>query len=72
LLWIDLSDALVQLKSVVKNRNWAQHQPLYEFQKEANRYFTETLDKLWLDITRNTLLSELFVNSDGSIDVEFP
>lgn len=72
LLWIDLSDALVQLKSVVKNRNWAQHQPLYEFQKEANRYFTETLDKLWLDITRSILLSELFVNSDGSIDVEFP
>ncbi|QDK71841.1 accessory Sec system translocase SecA2 [Lactococcus protaetiae] len=71
-LWIDLADGLVQLKSVVKNRNWAQHHPLYEFQIEANRYFTETIERLWLDITRNLLLSELFVNPDGSIDIEFP
>lgn len=71
-LWIDLSDALNQLKSVVKTRNWAQHQPLYEFQKEASRYFKETVERLWLDITRNILLSELFNNPDGSVDIEFP
>jgi preprotein translocase subunit SecA len=71
-IWIDLADGLNQLKSVVQNRNWGQHQPLYEFQKEANRYFTESLDRLWLEITRNLLLSELFTNPDGSVDIEFP
>lgn len=71
-LWIDLADGLVQLKSVVKTRSWAQHQPLYEFQKEASRYFKETVERLWLDITRNLLLSELFMNEDGSVDIEFP
>lgn len=71
-LWIDLSDALNQLKSVVKTRNWAQHQPLNEFQKEASRYFKETVDRLWIDVTRNLLLSELFNNPDGSVDIEFP
>ncbi|GAB2021994.1 accessory Sec system translocase SecA2 [Pseudolactococcus yaeyamensis] len=71
-IWIDLSDGLNQLKSVVQNRNWGQHQPLYEFQKEANRYFTESIDRLWLEITRNLLLSEVFVNPDGSADIEFP
>lgn len=71
-LWIDLSDALNQLKSVVRTRTWAQHQPLNEFQKEADRYFKETTQRLWKDITRNLLLSELFNNPDGSIDIEFP
>lgn len=71
-LWIDLSDALVQLKSVVKTRQWAQYQPLHEFQKEASRYFKETMERLWLDISRNLLLSELFTNVDGSVDIEFP
>ncbi|GBG96353.1 preprotein translocase subunit SecA [Lactococcus termiticola] len=71
-LWIDLADGLVQLKSIVSNRTWAQHQPLYEFQKEAERYFYETREKLRVDIMRNYLLSELFRNPDGSVDVEYP
>lgn len=71
-IWIDLADGLNQLKSVVQNRTWAQHQPIYEFQKEANRYFKESVDRLWLEITRNFLLSDLSMNADGSVEIEFP
>ncbi|MBL3716312.1 preprotein translocase subunit SecA [Lactococcus garvieae] len=71
-LWIDLADALVQLKTVVQSRTFGQQRPLHEFEKEANRYFTECMERLWIDITRNMLLSELFINRDGSVDIELP
>lgn len=70
--WIELSDAFVQLKLIVKNRTWAQHQPLHEFEKESNRYYIEATNSLWKNIAKKFLLSELFVNEDGSIDIEFP
>lgn len=71
-MWIEQSDNLQQLKSVVNGRSWGQHRPIYEFQIEARRSFFEMKDEIWLNILRNLLLSDLVYNSDGSIDVDFP
>lgn len=71
-MWIEQSDNLQQLKSVVNGRSWGQHRPIYEFQIEARRSFFEMKKEIWLNILRNLLLSDLVYNSDGSIDVDFP
>lgn len=71
-MWIEQSDNLQQLKSVVNGRSWGQHRPIYEFQIEARRSFFEMKEEIWLNILRNLLLSDLVYNSDGSIDVDFP
>ncbi|MGG5318306.1 accessory Sec system translocase SecA2 [Enterococcus sp. AZ072] len=72
MMWVEQSDNLQQLKSVVNGRSWGQHKPIYEFQLEARRSFFEMKDEIWLNILRNLLLSDLIHKSDGSIDVDFP
>lgn len=71
-MWVEQSDNLQQLKSVVNGRSWGQHKPIYEFQLEARRSFFEMKDEIWLNILRNLLLSDLVHKADGSIDVDFP
>ncbi|MGH1805026.1 accessory Sec system translocase SecA2 [Enterococcus gallinarum] len=71
-LWIEQSDNLQQLKTVINGRNWGQHRPIYEFQVEAHRSFTQMREAIYLESIRNLLLSELVKTEDGSFDVEFP
>lgn len=70
--WIDQLDYLQQLKSLVDGRTMAQHKPLNEFGKEARRRFFEMEDEIFIAIFRSISLSELKVQVDGSIDIEFP
>ena len=68
-LWIEQSDNLQQLKTVINGRNWRQHRPIYEFQVEAHRSFTQMREAIYLEAIRNLLLSELVKTEDGSFDV---
>ncbi|MGM0238850.1 accessory Sec system translocase SecA2 [Enterococcus sp. AZ103] len=71
-MWVEQSDNLQQLKTVVSGRSWGQHRPIYEYQIESRRSFTEMKDEIWINILRNYLLSELKKNEDGTVDIEFP
>ncbi|MBS7576332.1 MULTISPECIES: accessory Sec system translocase SecA2 [unclassified Enterococcus] len=71
-MWIEQSDNLQQLKSVVSARGWGQHKPIYEFQEESQKSFIEMENEISENVMRNLLLSELINNEDGSIEIEFP
>lgn len=71
-MWIEQVDHLQQLKTVISGRNWAQHNPFFEYQREAIASFETMKKNVLIRILRNLLLSELVENLDGTIDVEFP
>ncbi|USS90031.1 accessory Sec system translocase SecA2 [Fructilactobacillus carniphilus] len=71
LMWIEQVDALQQLKEVVSNRNWGQHKPVYEYQTEAQRSFEAMKNEIYLLILKNTLLSEIVYQDDGTIKLVF-
>lgn len=71
-LWIAQSDNLHQMKAVMNSRAWGQNKPIHEFQKEARDSFLEMKDKIFLHVLRNYFLSELVVNGDGTMELDFP
>lgn len=71
-VWIDEVDNLQQLKTIITGRNWGQHTPIFEYNKEAKKAFKKMLDSFWLTVCSNLLLSTLKKKKDGNIDVIFP
>lgn len=70
--WIEQVDALHQLKSVVQERVSAQHDPVFEYQKEARRSFSKMRADFADQATRNLLLSVFVHQSDGTVEVQYP
>jgi preprotein translocase subunit SecA len=70
--WIEQVDNLQQLKVVIDGRNAAQHNPVYEYEKEAMNSFNQMKELFWKNTIRYVLLSKLITQKDGSIRVEFP
>lgn len=70
--WIEQVDNLQQLKVVVRNRSTGQHNPIYEYEMEAKISFEKMKRLFWRKVLDNVMLSQLSVQSDGSIKVEFP
>lgn len=71
-VWINEVDTLQQLKTIISDRNWGQHTPIFEYNKEAKNAFGKMLDLFWLTVCTNLLLSSLKDKKNGSIDVIFP
>lgn len=71
-MWIEQVDHLQQLKSVVSGRNWGQHNPFFEYQREAIKSFDLMTKAILKQILRNLLLADLINKEDGTIDVVFP
>lgn len=70
--WIEQVDALQQLKSVVTQRSSAQHDPVYEYQKEARRTFARMRTDFAQQAARNLLLSLFTPQADGTVEVQYP
>lgn len=71
-MWINQVDSLQQLKVVISSRNWGQHTPIFEYNKESRNSFKKCKKRMWLDATRYLLLSDFKHLKNGSIDVLFP
>ncbi|MDR0199065.1 MAG: preprotein translocase subunit SecA [Streptococcaceae bacterium] len=71
-MWVEELDNLEQWKMVVGRRILGGHQPIYEFQKEAQKSFVQMKKEVWSLILKNFLLSQRIQNEDGTIDIIFP
>jgi preprotein translocase subunit SecA len=69
--WVEEVDNLQQLKTIVTNRNLAQHNPVYEYQIEAKKSFNLMIDKIYEQSVSGFMLSLLVTQKDGSIEIEF-
>lgn len=69
--WVEEVDNLQQLKTIVTNRNLAQHNPVYEYQIEAKKSFNLMIEKIYQQAVSGVVLSELDKQPDGSLEVEF-
>lgn len=70
--WIDQVDNLQALQAVTMNRTSNGRDPLYEYQKETRRTFKKMKQAMNIGITRNLLCSDLVLNPDGSVEIQFP
>lgn len=70
--WIEQVDNLTQLKTVVSSRALGQHNPIFEYEKEAMNSFKQMKKSFWRDTIKYMLLSDLIVGKNESIKVEFP
>lgn len=71
-MWIQQVSALQQLKIAVGDRSWAQHIPVYEYQREAKISFENMKTEVYKLILKNFLLSETKKEKDGSVTLIFP
>ena len=69
--WIEQVDFLEQLKTVVKDRNMAQHKVEYEYRKEAYFAFEEMKKRIDRDIVRLLCLSRIEHTADGGLVIQF-
>ncbi|MGX7052146.1 accessory Sec system translocase SecA2 [Leuconostoc palmae] len=69
--WVEEVDNLQQLKTIVTNRNLAQHNPVYEYQIEAKKSFDIMINKIYEQSVSGFMLSELALQEDGTVEVEF-
>jgi preprotein translocase subunit SecA len=69
--WIEQVDFLEQLKTVVKDRNMAQHKVEYEYRREAFFAFDEMKRRINRDIVRLLCLSRIEPAADGSLILQF-
>lgn len=70
--WIEQVDNLSQLKTVVSSRSTGQHNPIFEYEKEAMNSFRQMRKAFWQNTIKYMLLSDLIVGKNESIRVEFP
>lgn len=70
--WIEQVDNLQQLKTVVTSRSSGQHNPVFEYDKEAMHSFEQMKKLFWKNTVKYMLLSELIPGKNGSVRVEFP
>jgi preprotein translocase subunit SecA len=69
--WIEQVDFLEQLKTVVQDRNMAQHKVEYEYRKEAYFAFQEMKKRINRDIVRLLCLSRIEQSADGGLIIQF-
>lgn len=69
--WIEQVDFLEQLKTVVKDRNLAQHKVEYEYRREAFFAFEEMKRRIDRDIVRLLCLSRIERGADGGLVIQF-
>jgi preprotein translocase subunit SecA len=69
--WIEQVDFLEQLKTVVQDRNMAQHKVEYEYRKEAYFAFEEMKKRINRDIVRLLCLSRIEHGADGGLIIQF-
>lgn len=69
--WVEEVDNLQQLKTIVTNRNLAQHNPVYEYQIEAKKSYDLMIEKIYEQAISGFMLSDLVEQKDGTIEVEF-
>jgi len=69
--WVEQVDFLEQLKTVVQDRNVAQHKVEYEYRREAYFAFEEMKKRINRDIVRGLCLSRIEHGADGSLVLQF-
>jgi len=69
--WVEQVDFLEQLKTVVKDRNVAQHKVEYEYRREAYSAFEEMKRRIDRDIVRLLCLSRIERGDDGGLVIQF-
>lgn len=69
--WVEQVDFLEQLKTVVQDRNLAQHAVEHEYRKEAYAAFTEMKLRINRDIVRLMALSRVEAGGDGGLIIQF-
>ncbi|WP_188893144.1 hypothetical protein [Microlunatus endophyticus] len=69
--WIEQVDFLEQLKTVVQDRNMAQHKVEYEYRREAYFAFEEMKKRINRDIVRLLCLSRIEQGDDGGLIIQF-
>lgn len=69
--WVEQVDFLEQLKTVVQDRNVAQHKVEYEYRREAYFAFEEMKKRINRDIVRLLCLSRIEHGTDGSLIIQF-
>lgn len=71
-VWIEQVDNLQQLRQVVNSRAQGARNPIYEYQRDARLSFEQMTHAFWQTALRNLMLSTFTMNSDGTMDVDFP
>lgn len=69
--WVEQVDFLEQLKTVVQDRNMAQHKVEYEYRREAFFAFDEMKKRINRDIVRLLCLSRIEAGTDGGLIIQF-
>ena len=69
--WVEQVDFLEQLKTVVQDRNMAQHKVEYEYRREAFFAFEEMKKRINRDIVRLLCLSRIEHGPDGGLIIQF-
>jgi preprotein translocase subunit SecA len=69
--WVEQVDFLEQLKTVVQDRNVAQHKVEYTYRKEAFFAFEEMKKRINRDIVRLLCLSRIEHGADGGLIIQF-
>jgi len=69
--WVEQVDFLEQLKTVVQDRNMAQHKVEYEYRREAYFAFEEMKKRINRDIVRLLCLSRIEHGTDGGLIIQF-
>jgi len=69
--WVEQVDFLEQLKTVVQDRNMAQHKVEYEYRREAYFAFEEMKKRINRDIVRLLCLSRIENGADGGLIIQF-
>ncbi|GAB3601259.1 preprotein translocase subunit SecA [Microbacterium tumbae] len=69
--WIEQVDFLEQLKTVVKDRNMAQHKVEYEYRREAYFAFEQMKRRIDGDIVRQLCLSRIERGAGGGLVIQY-
>lgn len=70
--WVEQVDYLQQLQAAVKGRSTAQRNPVYEYQKEALISYGDMKETIMRNIVRNVLLSSVWVDRTGKLQILLP
>lgn len=70
--WIEQVDYLQQLQYAVAGRSTAQRNPIYEYQKEALESFRKMEKTIRRNMIRNILLSDVYLDKEGELQILLP
>lgn len=70
--WIEQVDTLQQLRATATSRASGQHNPIYEYQKDARAAFKRMTADFAKRAVKNLMLSSISPNATGSVDIGFP